>query len=70
MVISNNEDSTYLCKNRLQFLNICNGEKIEEKKVFSSIFIKIKEKTVIFKEKMVIFIVRLPTFSTWKSTKK
>jgi len=68
LVISNNEDSTYLCKERLQFLNINKDKKIEEKKVFTSIFVKIKEKTVIYKEKTVIFIVEFPTFSTWKST--
>lgn len=45
-------------------LTFVKAKKIEEKKVFSSIFIKIKEKTVIFKENMVIFISRLPTFST------
>lgn len=56
------------CKYHLQFLNIENGEKIKEKNVFSSIFIKMKEKTVIFKEKSIIFVIEFPTFSTWKST--
>lgn len=56
------------CKYRLQFLNIHNDKKIEGKKVFSSIFIKMKEKTVIFEEKSIIFVIEFPRFSTWKST--
>jgi len=55
-------------KYRLQFLNIENDEKINGKIVFSSIFIKMKEKTVIFKEKSINFVIEFPTFSTWKST--
>ncbi len=56
------------CKYRLQFLNIHNDKKIEGEKVFSSVFIKMKEKTVIFEEKSIIFVIEFPTFSTWKST--
>jgi len=40
------------------------AQKNRKKKVFSSIFLKIKEKTVIFKEKTGIFIIQFPTFST------
>ena len=56
------------CKYHLQFLNIPNFKKIEGEKVFSSVFIKMKEKTVIFEEKSIIFVIEFPTFSTWKST--
>jgi len=53
--VRHNEIPTFSCKFCLQFLNISQGKQISRKKFISSIFIKIKEKMGVFKEKIVIF---------------